>query len=98
MSRIDNEIEKLVRLAHKQELPGYPEQKANGTAFTEYTPAGMQVYSSDELSVLEHELTDLWKNEPEMLKCVPIMLAVAAKSKAEDTHLVVSGQLYNYTM
>ncbi|MCQ2558652.1 MAG: hypothetical protein MJ135_05975, partial [Oscillospiraceae bacterium] len=64
----------------------------------DYTQAGKQVYSSDELSALEQKLKELWKNEPEMLKCVPIVLAVVAKSNAEEGHLVISEQLYNYSM
>lgn len=99
MSGIDREIELLFDMSASGELPGYPASGGENTFYSENADsADMAEYFSGENDSLERGLEALWADEPEMKKCIPLILAAVEKSRGREMHAVVRTELYNYTM
>ena len=99
MNGIEHEKELLLRLAAEGALPGYPEEGGEGSFYGKDTPsADLEEYFSGENDALESGLKALWADEPEMRRCIPLILAAVEKSRGREEHAVVRTELYNYSM
>lgn len=99
MSKIDHEIKLLLEMAASGKLPAYPQTGDNDTYY-EKSPctAGLSEYSSGENDVMECQLKALWKNNEELQKCIPIILAAVEKCRIQKSNAAPHTELYNYTM
>ena len=81
------------------ELPGYPVSDRIDSCFAErMTGMDMTEYFSGENDALERRLEALWADEPQMRRCIPLLLAAVEKSREQEKHALLQTELYNYMM
>lgn len=103
MNPIEKEKKLLLEFAGSGRLPGFPEIGEGESTLGPAQPMGkgepdLCGYFSGENSTLERSLRQLWKNEPEMQACIPVILAAVEKSRGRGEQRVEAAELYNYAM
>lgn len=99
MNPIDKEIEKLLLCARSGELPGFTDNSGAASFYCENSTCdGVKEYFSGENDALEAQLQALWKDDPQLLRCIPVIIAAVEKSRGRDAHALSPAELYNYTM
>lgn len=100
LSRIDKEIQLLSELAASGSLPAHKNIEGCKSCYSESaeSSSAMREYFSGENSDIENGLMKMWKDCPELQKCIPVILAAVEKSRGESVHALEHTELYNYTM